>query len=225
MGEAIGAVLPLGVGVALSPLPIVAVVLMLSSRRGRVTGPAFLLGWLTGSAVAGTVVLLVAAAADPADGGEPADWVGWLKLALGLLVLLLAVRTWRQRPSGDAEPELPGWMAALDSWSSARSCGLGAALSAVNPKNLMLTIAASAAIAQTGIGAGEQAVALAVFVVLGALGVGLPVVLTWVLGERAGAMLADLKTWLARNNAAVLTVVLLVIGAKLVGEGIAGLSG
>lgn len=225
MGEAIGAVLPLGVGVALSPLPIVAIVLMLSSRRGRVTGPAFLIGWLAGLAVAGTVVLLVAAAADPADDGEPADWVGWLKLALGLLVLLLAVRTWRQRPTGDAEPELPGWMAALDSWSAVRSCGLGAALSALNPKNLMLTVAAGAAIAQTGIGAGEQAVALAVFVVLGTLGVGLPVVLTWVLGERADAMLADLKTWLARNNAAVLTVVLLVIGAKLVGDGIAGLSG
>lgn len=225
MGEAIGAVLPLGVGVALSPLPIVAVVLMLGSSRGRVTGPAFLAGWLLGLAVAGTVVLLVAAAAGPADDGEPATWVGWLKLTLGVLVLLLAVRTWRQRPRGDAEPQLPGWMAALDSWSAGKSLGLGALLSAANPKNLMLTIAAAAAIAQTGVDAGGQAVALAVFVLIGALGPGLPVLLAFALGDRATQMLADLKTWLARHNAAVLTVVLLVIGAKLIGDGIAGLSG
>ncbi|WP_053202620.1 GAP family protein [Jiangella muralis] len=225
MGEAIGAVLPLGVGVALSPLPIVAVVLMLGSSRGRVTGPAFLAGWLLGLTVVGTVVLLVAAAAGPADDGEPATWVGWLKLVLGVLVLLLAVRTWRQRPRGDVEPELPGWMAALDSWSPGKALGLGALLSAANPKNLMLTIAAAAAIAQTGVDAGGQAVALAVFVLIGALGPGLPVLLAFALGDRATEMLADLKTWLARHNAAVLTVVLLVIGAKLIGDGIAGLSG
>ncbi|PZF81292.1 GAP family protein [Jiangella anatolica] len=224
MGEAIGAVLPLGVGVALSPLPIVAVVLMLGSARGRSNGPAFLIGWLLGLAVAGTAFLLLAAAAGPSDDGEPAAWVSWLKLVLGLLVLLLAVRTWRTRPKGDDDPRLPGWMTALDSWTAAKTLGLGAALSAVNPKNLMLTIAAAAAIAQTGAGAGEQAVALAVFVVIGALGPGIPVVLALALGDRADRMLAELKTWLASNNAAVMTVVLLVIGAKLIGDAIAGLS-
>ncbi|WP_116948881.1 GAP family protein [Jiangella endophytica] len=225
MGEAIGAVLPLGVGVALSPLPIVAVVLMLGSRRGRVNGPVFLLGWILGLAVVGTAVLLLAAAAGPADDGEPSAWVGWLKLALGVLVLLLAVRSWRKRPTGDDEPELPGWMSALDTWSARRALGLGAALAAVNPKNLMLTVAAGAAIAQTDIDAAEQAVALAVFVLIGALGPGLPVALTFALGDRATTMLAELKTWLARHNAAVLTVVLLLIGTKLIGDGIAGLSG
>ena len=42
MGQAIGEVLPLAVGVALSPLPIVAVVLMLVTVRAKVNGPAFI---------------------------------------------------------------------------------------------------------------------------------------------------------------------------------------
>ncbi|MBB5788981.1 GAP family protein [Jiangella mangrovi] len=222
MGQAIGAVLPLGVGVALSPLPIVAVVLMLGGTRGRSNGPAFLAGWLLGLAVVGTVVLLVAGALGPGDDGEPADWVSWVKLALGVLVLLLALRTWRTRPSDDGG--LPGWMSALDSWTAGKAFGLGAALSAANPKNLMLTIAAAAAIAQTGASAGSQAVALAVFVVIGGLGPGLPVVIDLVMGARAARLLAQLKSWLARHNAAVLTVVLLVIGAKLIGDAVAGLS-
>jgi hypothetical protein len=39
MGQAIGQVLALGVGVALVPGPIIAVVLMLLTPRARATGP------------------------------------------------------------------------------------------------------------------------------------------------------------------------------------------
>jgi hypothetical protein len=49
MGEAIGQLLPLAVGVAVSPMPIVAVILMLVTPRARSNGPAFLLGWLVAS--------------------------------------------------------------------------------------------------------------------------------------------------------------------------------
>jgi threonine/homoserine/homoserine lactone efflux protein len=58
IGQAIGQALPFGVGVALSPVPIIAVVLMLSTPKGRVNGLAFLLGWVVGIAVLGTIVLL-----------------------------------------------------------------------------------------------------------------------------------------------------------------------
>ena len=46
MGEAIGQVLPMAVGVALSPIPIIAVVLMLVTPRAKVNGPMFIVGWL-----------------------------------------------------------------------------------------------------------------------------------------------------------------------------------
>ena len=36
--------LPAAVGVAISPIPIIAVVLMLVSTRGRSNGPAYLIG-------------------------------------------------------------------------------------------------------------------------------------------------------------------------------------
>jgi hypothetical protein len=40
MGEAIGDSLPMTIGIALSPVPIIAVVLMLTNERARVNGPA-----------------------------------------------------------------------------------------------------------------------------------------------------------------------------------------
>jgi threonine/homoserine/homoserine lactone efflux protein len=223
MGDAIGQVISLGVGVALSPVPIIAVVLMLATDRGRANGPAFILGWLIGLSVVGAIVLLVSSGSDASESGEPAQWVSVLKLVLGVLLLLIAVREFRSRPRGDVEATLPGWMRTIDRFTPQRSLALAVGLSAINPKNLILTIGAAAAIAQSGISAGQQAIALAVFVLIGTLGVGLPVAIYFLMGERATRMLDNLKNWMGHNNAAIMAVLCLVIGAKLIGDGISGL--
>jgi threonine/homoserine/homoserine lactone efflux protein len=223
MKEAIGAILPLAVGVALSPIPIVAVVLMLATPGGRTNGLAFVAGWILGLAVVGTIVLLVSSGADANEGGEPATWVGVVKLVLGVLLLLVGLHVWRGRPRGDAEPTLPSWMKTIDTFTVGRSLGMGVALSGINPKNLVIIIAAGTAIAQTGIPANEQAVALAVFVVIGTLGPALPLGIYFAMGERSKAILSSLRDWLGRHNSAIMTVLIAVIGFKLIGDGIAGL--
>ena len=70
MGEAVGQVLSFGVGVALSPVPIIAVVLMLATPRGRVNGPVFLAGWVVGLAFVGAVVLLAASGGGASEGAS-----------------------------------------------------------------------------------------------------------------------------------------------------------
>jgi threonine/homoserine/homoserine lactone efflux protein len=224
VGEAIGAILPLAVGVAISPVPIIAVVLMLVTKRARSNGPAFVAGWLAGLAIVGAIVLAIAGGADASDEGEPATWASVLELVLGVLLVLAAGRRWRGRPAAGVEPETPKWMQAIDGFSPVKSLGAGVLLSGLNPKNLMLSIAAGAAIAQTGISSGEQVVAYAVFAVLGTIGVGMPVVLYFVMGERAKGVLERLKTWMGVHNAAIMTVLLLVIGVKLIGSAIGALA-
>ena len=73
MGQAIGQILSFGVGVAISPVPIIAVVLILATPKGRTNGPAFLAGWIVGIAALGTIVLLVsngASASNPRSAGD-----------------------------------------------------------------------------------------------------------------------------------------------------------
>jgi threonine/homoserine/homoserine lactone efflux protein len=225
MGQAIGQVLAFGVGVALSPVPIIAVVLMLATPKGRVNGPAFLGGWVVGIAVLGTIVLVVASGASASKQGSPATWVSILKLVLGVLLLLLAAKQWRGRPRGETQPELPKWMRAVDKFTPMRSTAIGVALSAVNPKNLLLVVGASAAIAQTGADAAAQAVALAVFIVIATLGVGSPVAIYYLMGDRATKILGELHDWMARENATIMAVICLIIGAKLIGDAISALTG
>jgi threonine/homoserine/homoserine lactone efflux protein len=225
MGQAIGQVLAFGVGVALSPIPIIAVVLMLATPKGRVNGPAFLAGWVLGLAVVGTIVLLAASGAEASENGGPAEGLSIVKLGLGVLLLVVALRQWRGRPHGDADPELPKWMQTIDTFTPPRAAGIAVALSAVNPKNLLLTVGAGAAIAQTGASTGDQAVALAVFVLLGTLGPGIPVGIYFLMRDRATAILEGLRGWMARENATIMAVLCLIIGAKLIGDAITGLSG
>jgi Sap, sulfolipid-1-addressing protein len=224
LGAAIGDILGLAAGVAVSPLPIVAMILVLATPRGRVNGIVFGLGWLLGLAVLGAVVLALASPADGADGGEPAAWTGWLKLLLGVAALLLAARQWRGRPAPGSEPEMPKWMASINRLKPGGALGLGALLSAVNPKNGGLTIAAAATIAGAGLAGGEQAVVLATFVLIGSAGVLAPLVVYLVAGEGAARTLDGWRTWAATHNAAVMAVLFLVFGFKLVGDGIAVLS-
>jgi threonine/homoserine/homoserine lactone efflux protein len=223
MSEAIGQVLSIGVGVGLSPIPIVAVVLMLATPRARSNGPAFLIGWIAGLAIVGAIVLLVSSGAGATSDDGPATWVSVLKLVLGALLLLLAVKQWRGRPRGDEDPPLPKWMQTIDGFQPPKALGVGALLSGVNPKNFLLTVAAAAAIAQTGVDGGQQAIALAVFIVIGSIGVGAPIVIYFALGERSQHVLEELKAWLVANNAAIMAVVLLVFGAKLLGDGLSNL--
>ena len=182
------------------------------------------IGDVLGLAALGTVVLLVASPAGASEGGEPAAWTGWLKLLLGVGALLLAALQWRGRPAEGAEPEMPRWMAGLDRMRPGGAFGLGALLSAANPKNGGLTIAAAASIAGAGLAGGEQAVALAVFVLIGSVGVLAPLVLYLAAGERAARILDAWKDWAGAHNAAIMAVLFLVFGLKLVGDGIAVLS-
>src|SRR3954470_5835948 len=60
MGQGISEVLPFAIGIAIIPIPIIAIILILFSERARVNGPAFLAGWVIGLSAVSAVVYLVA---------------------------------------------------------------------------------------------------------------------------------------------------------------------
>ena len=216
---AIGDLLPLAAAVALSPIPIIAVILMLGTPRARTNGPAFAVGWVAGLAVVSTVVLLVSSGPDDSTTSSGVDW---LQLLLGLLFLVMAARQWKKRPAEGEEAVLPDWMTSVDHFTAGKSLGLGLALSGANPKNLALTAAAAASIAQAGLTGGEDVVAIAAFVVLGSLTVAGSVLYYVIAPDRAAAPLASIKAFMSAHNAVIMMVVLLLLGAKLIGTGLAG---
>ena len=115
LGQAIGDLLPLALGVAICPIPIIAVILMLFSQRARANSAMFLLGWIVG-VLGGTVVVLIIANTQDLtqSNGQPEDSVSTVKLVLGVLLILLAARQWRSRPKEGETPTLPKYLQAID---------------------------------------------------------------------------------------------------------------
>jgi threonine/homoserine/homoserine lactone efflux protein len=221
MGQAIGEVLAFGVGVALSPLAIVAVVVMLVAPGGAWRAWAFAGGWVLSLALVSTLVLLLADGADASADGA-ARWVSVVKIVIGLLLVLFAVRQWRGR--GEADTEAPGWMRKLDNVTAARAAGLAVLFNLVKPKNLLLAMGAGVAVARVGASAAGQASAIGVFVVLGTAGLGIPLAIHMLMRNRGRDLLVGLRDWMVRENAVIIIVLCLAIAAKLLGDAVIALS-
>ena len=224
MGQAIGDLLPSAVGVALSPVPIIAVILMLGTPRARSNGPAFLLGWVGGIVIVTGLTILLASPDDVSgEGSEPATWASLIQLALGLGLLFLAYRNWQKRPKEGETVEMPKWMASVDKATPLVALGLGAFLSGLNPKNLIFDIAAGTAIASADLSTAVALVPLIVYTLLASVSVAVPVIWYLVAQESASKTLDTWKDWLTFNNALVMAILLLVLGIKFFGQGLGGL--
>ena len=211
--------LTFAIGVALSPLAVIAVILMLVSRRARTNGLLFLLGWVVTLAVVSGVVYVVSHEAYEAEHRRRLrhDLVGPDHARRGPSPM--ASRSWLKRPSPGTEPELPKWLASVEDLKAARAFGLAVLLAGVKPKNLILSVGAAGALARLDPTPSEAAVALAVFLVGASLSVAVPVVAYLVSSERAEVTLESLKSWLLLHHAAMMTVLLLVFGVYMVGNG------
>ncbi|PPL16330.1 GAP family protein [Microterricola pindariensis] len=221
MGPVIGNILPLALGIAISPIPIIAAILMLLSPRARSTSVGFLLGWVLGIIVAVGVFTLLSSVLPEKDPDASQPIAGWIKIAIGALLLLLALKQWRGRPREGEEAALPGWMSAIDSMTAVRAAGLGFVLSAVNPKNLLMAAGAGVIVGSAGLDGGAIVLSLAIFVVIAAASVAVPVIAYLVAAPAMEAPLERLRVWLQQNNSTVMAVLLLVIGVVMVGKGIA----
>lgn len=221
MGTVIGEILPLALGVAISPVPVIAAILMLLSPRAKATSVGFLIGWVLGIVIAVTLFTLLSSVL-PSGGDDDSDPIrGVIQIVLGALLLLLSVRQFRSRPKPGEEPKLPKWMQAIDKVTFTKALGLGFLLSAVNPKNLLLAIGAGSAIGAAGLDGGESAGVIAVYTLIAACTVLVPVVGYLLAAERLRGPLDALRGWLGRENAVIMGILVLVIGVDLIGKGIA----
>lgn len=219
IGSAPNTLLPqltgLGLAAGLSPIPIVGVVLLLSTPRARANSLWFAATWTAAIFVFGSVAALLASrlghAYDDLDSGA-ATW----KIVAGVLFVLLGLRYWRGRPRGDEVAEVPKWMEGVDRFNAGRSSLLALTLSVLNPKNLLLVLGAAAAVAGSDAGPGEQALMLGYFTLLATLGVAAPIAIHLLMRERSALLLERLRQWMVQRNAVIMTALCVVLGAYLV---------
>jgi MFS family permease len=228
MVNPIGDILPLAIGVMISPLSIIAVISMLLSKRAKSNSLVFLFGWILGLIIIGGAALLIASTQNFSPGSEPSTGASIIRLLAGVLLLFLAAMEWRVSIRPGEQPKLLTRVNAVDASTQAKAFGLGLLLSAAYPKNLTLTIIAALTIVQAQVSGSLNITSFAVFIIfiiISSALVIIPVLTFLVLGDKAAQTLDSWRAWNMEHYAAVLIVIFLGLAAMNLGKGLSGLFG
>jgi hypothetical protein len=216
--------LPLMIGVALVPVPIIIVLLLLSNESGLLKGAAFVGGAIAVRLAQGIVfgyIFLGDPAATSETGGNLV--VSTLLLVVGILLLITAFKKWDKEDDPDAPP--PKWMAALGGLSALKAFGMGAALVAISAKQWVFTLSAVGMIGKAQLPP-PAGTGLFLLYALAAQALGLiPVIAYAVMPQRAGSVIASACEWLERNDRPIMIVASSIFGLFFLFKGIAGLTG
>ena len=223
MGIAIGELLPLAVAIAISMTTIITTVLMLLSPKAKSRTVGLMVGCVVGVGGAVALFMLLADLLPSQDSGGSSLVVSAIKIVVGVLLVVLALRQWRGRPAGGDQAELPNWMAGVDSMTPGKALVLGLLLSAVVPKNLLLALSAGLIVGEAGFSGGQAAVVIVLFTAIATSTVAVPVVAHLVASARLRGPFERLRVWLVENDVTIMVVALLVIGVVMIGNSIASI--
>ena len=207
--------IPLALVIALSPITVIPAVLVLHAPRPQPAGLAFLGGWVLGLAALTAVFV---GASDLLGGlrQAPPTWASWSRVVLGLALIAFGVFRWLTR---HRHTKTPAWLRSFSKLTHGRPGATGAAL-VIRPEVLILCAAAGLAIGTARLGVGAALAVGAVYVIVSASTVAIPILGYVAAGDRLDDALERLKVWMEENHGAMMAVILVVIGLIVVYNGI-----
>lgn len=217
-GQVLTELIPLALVIALSPLSIIPAVLVLHTPRPKPTGLAFLLGWVT--ALAALTVLFTGISGLIGGFDHPPRWASFVRIVIGVALIVFGVIRWIKR---NAAAHTPGWMRSITEATPTKAAVTAAVLTVANPKVLFICLAAGLAVGTSGLGVPGTWLAAAIFVVASASSVIVPVLAYVIAGSKLDPTLTRIKEWLERHHAALVAIILIVIGLMVLYKGIHGL--
>jgi hypothetical protein len=218
MWQALGALLPIAVAVALSSVPLtVTILILLSPNRGRAALP-FLVGWVIG--VAAVIILSAAGAAalaKPLRRG-PDMAVVVLEIVIGAALMVLAAIYLRRRsPAGGTG--LPRWLAAVDSFGPVVCFAIAVVLS-LRPKGLLLGIAGGLALSAASLKADDAILLIMIYTAIATSTVVVPIIASLIAPQRMEPKLISARDWLIVNGRIVTSIMMFMIGVVILGYGL-----
>jgi Sap, sulfolipid-1-addressing protein len=216
LGSVVTGLIPLALVVAVSPLAIIPAVLVLQAPRPRPTSLAFLGGWVFGLAALTALFVAGSGVLGGMQKGPP-TWASWLRVVLGSALIVFGIYRWLTRRG---HTESPAWMRSFATIAPKRAGITGLALVVVRVEVLIMCLAAGLDIGTSRLSAADQLICAVFYVALCASTVAIPVLAYAGAGRRLDDPLARLKDWMEKNNAAMMAVILVLIGLMVLYNGI-----
>jgi threonine/homoserine/homoserine lactone efflux protein len=220
--ELIADILIPSLGIAFSPIPIIAITLVLGVPNAQKRGVFFTSGWILGLITICTILLLATNILESTN-SIPLIIESLLRIGLGILLLILAFKKWLNRPKNGEVPKIPKFLDAIGKANSRESLKHGFILSALNPKNVAFCLASVASITYLGLDKSINIAAISLFILFCSITILIPLFYYIFFTKSATKKLFSIKEFTIKNNTIILTIVLLIISLMLLKNGISGI--
>jgi Sap, sulfolipid-1-addressing protein len=215
MLDLIVSLIPLALGVVISPLAIMALVAVLLSKRAKRNGIAFLIGWILAIVVTLLISFLVLELLDVQATTTPPTWVAYVRIILALILVVIGIYSLRRgrgrivamahasTPAQvvSAAPQLPGWLRAVETFTPGRCGLLGFGIFFLNPVDTSCAVLAALDIRLATISTTASVVAAVLFAIVGIVPMAIPVIIATVRGADAQPFLGASRKWIASHTA------------------------
>ena len=205
----------IGVAIALDPLPLTAFLVVLPSERGVVKGAAFVFGWLVSLALVVTVTVLATGNNPPQPNTAPSLAALAVKIAIGVFLVLVAVRHIRRRGRPKPPKKPPRWQAHVDTMSPWFAVVLAPTL-----QPWALIGAGAATVVEAKLSSWEDFLALFGFCVLASASYLAMEIYVGLRPDKSQALLARLSSWIDAHTDQVIIFGSLVLGLYLIAKDI-----
>ena len=201
----------IGVAIALDPLPLTAFLIVLPSKRGVRKGAAFVFGWLASLGIVVTVTVLATGNNPPKPNTAPSLADLAVKIAIGVILVAIAVRQRRRMGRPKKPKTAPKWQAHVDNMSPWFAMGLACAL-----QPWLLISAGAATVVEAKLSSTESYLALFLFCVLASASYLAMEIYAGFRPAQSQAFLARLRTWIDTHTDQVIIRGSLILGLWLI---------
>jgi hypothetical protein len=206
---------PMAIGIALSPGPVLAVIVLIMSRHAKTSAPAFLIGWLV--PLIGVGILIIFIPGVLATHGGLSDTTGIVKIIVGIVLMIVAIPIWKKRPKSGAEMEVPKMFKEIDKFGMGKAFLVGLLTSAFDIKVLALTASASAHIHATNlVEYTETIIGVILFTLLASLTIILPIIVYFLSPKKMKLFAEKFKAFLLKYYTPIIVMMLLIFGLVLI---------
>jgi threonine/homoserine/homoserine lactone efflux protein len=205
----------IGVAIALDPLPLTAFLVVLPSKRGVRKGAAFVFGWLVSLVIVVTVTILATGNNPPQPNTAPSLASLAVKIALGVVLVVIAVRHIRARSKPKPPKKPPKWQEHVDSMSPWFALALAPTL-----QPWVLIGAGAATVVEAKVSSWESLLALILYCVLGSSSYLAMEIYAIVRPSQSQQMLAGFRAWIDAHTDQMIIAGSLIIGLWLIAKDI-----
>lgn len=214
--DTLSIVLVAALTLAAQPWSILAGIILVTSRGGIVKEIAYVIGWML--ALTTVLALTLARRPEPSATQGASSWVAWASIVVGVLLACWLLVRWRA-PARPGRAQSPAWLSRVDSMPWPLAGILGAFL-----PNYLVVVPAGAALAAAGLQGAQLALAAAAFVLVASIGVGAPLAVLLVRGDRAPQTYQSWHRWILANSRAVSYLTGILIGLLIAAQGVTALA-